>query len=116
MKREIGDFLNDILVSAERAERFLGDKNSEELKEDSAEGIAIVRCLEIIGEAVKKIPDEVRENYPELPWKRWAGMRDKLIHDYWSIDMEIVYESVKLRLPLLKKVVQKMLEDLNNKP
>lgn len=114
MKREIGDFLNDILVSAERAERFLGEKTAEELTEDSAEGHAIVRCLELIGEAIKKIPDDVRENYPELPWKRWAGMRDKLVHYYWGVDMEIVYESVKVRLPLLKKVVQKILQELEN--
>ena len=67
-----------------------------------------------MGEATNKIPDSLRERYSEIPWKRMAGMRDKLIHEYFGIDLEIVWEVVNSELPPIKPLIQKVLEDVEN--
>ena len=69
-------------------------------------GRAFVRSLEVIGEAVKKLPIEIREKYPKVPWKNIAGMRDVLIHDYFGIKYEIVWKTVKERIPELRKQIE----------
>jgi uncharacterized protein with HEPN domain len=69
-----------------------------------------VRSIEIIGEAVKKLPDEVRDNYPDFEWKSMAGMRDKLIHDYFGVDYDIVWDVVTNKIPALKEKIQKIIK------
>jgi len=64
-----------------------------------------------MGEAVKKIPSEIREKYPEIPWKYIAGMRDKMIHEYHGVDLEIVWEVIKSEIPPFKPKFKKILED-----
>lgn len=76
------------------------------------EGMILILCLQLIGEAVKQIPDEIRNRYPEIPWKRVAGLRDKLIHDYWGTDMPIVMFVVRENLPKLQETVKKILQEL----
>jgi uncharacterized protein with HEPN domain len=76
---------------------------------------AIVRSLEIIGEASKKLPVEFKNKYPLVEWKMMAGMRDRLIHHYFGIDYETVYDTVKNDLPSLKEWVTIMLEMENKK-
>ncbi|MDY7047974.1 MAG: DUF86 domain-containing protein, partial [Microcystis panniformis WG22] len=67
---------------------------------------------EIIGEAVKNIPDEVRVNYPNVPWKNIAGMRDKLVHEYWAIDEKVVWKVIQNNLPQLKRIIISIIEKL----
>ncbi|MFN8301251.1 MAG: HepT-like ribonuclease domain-containing protein [Saprospiraceae bacterium] len=76
--------------------------------------MTLILCLQIIGEAVKQIPEEIRANYPDIPWKRVAGLRDKLIHDYWGTDMPIVMFVVRENLPKLKSTVKQILQDIEN--
>ncbi len=71
---------------------------------------AFVRSLEIIGEATKKIPDELRQKYPQVDWRAMSGMRDKLIHDYFGIDYDIVWDVVNNKIPQLQKEVEKILK------
>ena len=73
---------------------------------------AVIRSMEVMGEAARKIPVEVREKYPEIPWKRMAGMRDKLIHEYSGVDLEIVWNVVKTELPPIKPLFQQILYDM----
>ncbi len=72
---------------------------------------AVVRGLEIIGEAVKKVPKELRESYPDIPWKRIAGMRDKLIHEYFGVDIEVVWKTVREDIPYLKSLFFNLKKD-----
>ena len=84
----------------------------ENFKEDDKTSSAVIRKFEIIGEATKNIPQDIKEKYPDIPWKEMAGFRDKLIHFYFGIKYDIVWNTVKLRLPALKKSMENVLRDL----
>ena len=73
---------------------------------------ATIKELEIIGEAVKNIPKETKDKYPQIPWKNIAGMRDILVHAYFKVDTAIVWGVIKERLPELKEQIEKILKDL----
>jgi len=90
MKRELRDYIKDILDSISDIESFVGGMDFNIFIGDKKTINAVIRSLEIMGEASKKIPEELRAKYPGIPWKRLAGMRDKLIHEYHGIDLEIV--------------------------
>lgn len=81
MKREIGDFIEDIINAMNKAVKFVEGMSYEEFVQDDKTVFAVIRAIEIIGEAVKNIPDDVRKDYPEIPWRGMAGMRDKVIHE-----------------------------------
>ncbi|MBI3582554.1 MAG: DUF86 domain-containing protein [Nitrospinae bacterium] len=71
---------------------------------------AFVRSIEIIGEATKKLPDELKQNYPNIEWKAIAGMRDRLIHDYFGIDYDIVWDAVINKIPQLHKEILQIID------
>jgi uncharacterized protein with HEPN domain len=93
-------------------ESFVGSMSYEDFKKDRKTLNAVVRSIEIIGEASKKLPSILREKYKELPWKEITGMRDKLIHAYSGVDTETLWKTVKDDIPPMKRSVQKMLDDL----
>lgn len=88
--RNYQDYLRDILEYIEKAERFATDTEFDEFQQNDMQVEAIVRTLEVIGEAVKYIPDHERSKYPQIPWRAVAGMRDKLIHGYFTVDLRRV--------------------------
>lgn len=112
MKRTYRDYILDILTSIQEIEEFVEGMNFEDFVEDRKTVNAVIRSLEVMGEAVKKIPSEIRKKYPEIPWKYIAGMRDKLIHEYHGVDLEIVWEVVEKEIPSLKPKFEKILEEL----
>jgi len=112
MKRTFKDYIQDVLASIQEIEEFTTGMDFEGFIKDRKTVNAVVRSLEIMGEAVKKIPPEIRDKYPEISWKYIAGMRDKLIHEYHGVDLEIVWEVVKKEAPPLRPLFEKILTAL----
>ena len=111
MKKEMRVFLEDIKESVERIEEYTQGMSKEHFMEDIQTQDAIIRRLEIIGEAVKNIPEDFRSKYPDIPWKQVAGMRDVLIQGYFGVNLERVWAVVKRDLPELKPKVLRILEE-----
>ncbi|RLI79786.1 DUF86 domain-containing protein [Archaeoglobales archaeon] len=112
MKREVGDFIEDIVNAMNKALKFVEGMSYEEFAKDDKTVFAVVRAIEIIGEAVKNIPEDIRGKYPEIPWKGMTGMRDKVIHGYFGVDLKVVWDTVKKRIPEVKPLFERMLEEL----
>ena len=92
--REIIDYLNDTNDSIADILNFTSGMTFEEFENDKKTQHAVIHCLEVIGAAVKKIPDDIRNRYSQIPWKEIAGMRDKLIHEYFGVDLETVWTTI----------------------
>ncbi len=112
MKKIYTDFIKDIIDSINDVELFVVNMSFEEFLQDRKTINAVIRSLEIIGEAAKKIPSEIRDKNATIQWKRIMGMRDKLIHEYFGVDLEIVWTVVKEELPPLKPMIMDILKDL----
>lgn len=106
------DHLEDILEAVEKARRFTEGMTYEAFAEDEKTTFAVIRALEIIGEATKRISDALRQRYPSVPWRSMAGMRDKLIHDYVNVDLRIVWKTVQEEVPEVHRDVQRILRSL----
>jgi uncharacterized protein with HEPN domain len=111
-KRELDDFLQDILEAIGAVERFLAGVNFEEFSQNEEKIFAVEKAMEIIGEAVKNLPDSLRSQYPEIPWKNIAGMRDKLVHEYWGTDVNILWRTAQQRVPELRGQVIRIRQEL----
>ena len=91
----------DMRLYAERTREFLGSRSLEEFVDDEMAQDAIVRCIEVIGEAARLVSEETRRRAPDIPWSLIVGMRNVLAHDYGTIDLERVYGVVTEQLPEL---------------
>ena len=111
IKREYHDYLQDIINSIGEIERFIEGYDFNQFFKDRKTVNAVIRSLEVIGEASKKIPVDVREKYPLIPWKKMGGMRDKLIHEYSGVDEEIVWKVATEEIPPLKSQIEKILKE-----
>ncbi len=109
----VRDYILDMLDAMDKATRFVGDLNLTDFKKDQKCSYAVIRCLEIIGEASKKIPPGVKRKHASIPWKNLAGMRDKLIHDYAGVDLEIVFVTVKDDIPAVQVSLAELIEELD---
>lgn len=114
MMRAYSDYLHDILDASMKAQRFVAGVDFATFTANDEKVYAVIRTLEIIGEAVKFIPQTERERYPQIPWQAVAGMRDKLIHGYFVVNVRRVWETVQRDLPPLQLVVRQMLIDMTN--
>lgn len=113
MKRDYNFYIKDILQSILQIEEFVEGMRYEEFRKDDKTASAVIRKLEIIGEAAKHIPTRLRQTHPDLPWNEMARMRDKLIHGYFGVDHEIVWKVVKERLPDVKSSLEAIIADLD---
>jgi uncharacterized protein with HEPN domain len=111
MSRDYKVYLEDILEAAEKIERYLQDVNDLEIfRQNDLLIDAVIHNLFVIGEAVKHIPPDVRAKYPEIEWRRIAGLRDVIAHMYFGIKLEIIWDSATNKLPELRLIIQRILD------
>lgn len=108
------DYIRDMLENAEKALLFVEGMGFDEFLKDEKTVYAVVHAIEVIGEAVKSIPDDLRNTYAEIPWREIAGTRDKLIHEYFGVDLQVVWRTVQEDLPILARQLRAILEDFSN--
>jgi uncharacterized protein with HEPN domain len=113
-KEKYIDYVCDILNSIKEIEVFIKGFDYDDFAKDRKTINAVIRSLEIVGEAAKKIPASMRSKYSEVPWKSMAGMRDKLIHEYSGVNLEIVWKTIHTNIPKIKPQIERIKEDLEN--
>jgi len=111
MKEEFLDYIEDIIEAMNDAMSFVEGMEYDDFLKDRKTIYAVIRAIEIIGEAVKKIPESVKNRYPQIPWREMAGMRDKLIHEYFGVNLRAVWDTIKQDIPNLKPSFDKILKD-----
>jgi len=115
-KRQDFELLCDIKEAVQRISTYIGDLSYDEFIKDRKTQDAVVRSLEIIGEAAKNLSEGLKKKYQNIPWKELAGLRDRLIHQYFGVNFEIVWTIVRQELPELSREIEKIsVENNNNK-
>ncbi len=114
-KRKFIHFLQDILTSSEKILFLIENKSFDKFVQDWVIIDATIRNLEIIGEAVKNLPADLKRRYPHIEWKKIAGLRDVLSHEYFGINYNILWDIVKNKIPELKEQIKKIIEELKVK-
>ena len=113
MKRD-KPYLQHIYDSISDIEKFIKNVSKKQFFENKEKHYAVIRALEIIGEATKNISRELKATYPKIPWKTIAGMRDKLIHQYFGVKLERLWEVIQKDLPPLKVQISKILKEITD--
>jgi uncharacterized protein with HEPN domain len=111
-KRHYRQALDDILEAIHDIEQFTAGVGRDDLGLDRKTLFAVAKALENIGEAVKQIPVAIRHKHPDVPWQDIAGMRDVLVHDYFGINADILWKTVRIDVPVLKRSVREIVSGL----
>lgn len=114
MRRHYVHFLKDIIEYSKVAQDLTNDISQEEFENNLTIFLATTRALEIIGEAINHIPDEIKQKYSEIPWHQIRGFRNTVIHEYFGIDKEVVWTSSKIDTNFLIENISKILEDVGD--
>jgi uncharacterized protein with HEPN domain len=114
-RKSVLPYIKDILDSIEKIEIFTMGLDYDEFVKDVKTQDAVIRNLEVIGEAVKSVSDDIKEKFDDIPWKSIASMRDKLIHEYWGVSLSMVWETIKSDFPLFTKQIKHFYLELKEK-
>ncbi|MBI4763454.1 MAG: DUF86 domain-containing protein [Deltaproteobacteria bacterium] len=109
MLRDDSVLIRHILDAARKARQFAKDRNREDLDKNEMLAISLVHLLEIVGEAANVVSDDFRKKYPHIPWRKMIGLRNRLIHGYFDINLDIVWSTVWEDLPLLVSDLEKII-------
>jgi uncharacterized protein with HEPN domain len=109
---QLSEFLQDILDTIADIETFTNNVEFEAFQANREKVLAVVKSIEILGEAVKKVPDNIRSQSPDIPWKSIARMHDVLVHEYWGIDVNIIWATGQEGLPPLKVTIAEIATDI----
>ena len=112
MKKDPGVLLKHILESAEYIERYVGEISKKEFLKSVQIQDSVIRRLEIIGEAIRNLPEKLKKKYPSVPWREIADMRNVLIHEYFSVDENLLWNAAKKDIPALKKNIIDIIKNL----
>jgi len=104
-------FLEDIGGSIQKIQKYIKEVSFEDFQDDSLTVDAVLRNLEIVGEASRNIPPEIRSGYPDIPWGRMMGLRNIVSHEYFGIDLSIIWQIITVNLPETKPLIEKMIQD-----
>jgi len=104
-KRQLRVYFDDIIESIELIERFVAGVTQPGFEANVEKQDAVIRRLAIIGEAIKKVPDDIRASHPEVPWRDAAGLRDVVVHEYFGVSLEVIWGVAVRELPLLKQKI-----------
>ncbi len=113
-EREYLDYLYDLLDSIKKIEQFIQGLDFSTFKNDDKTLYAVIRAIEILGEATKNIPSHIKNDYTNVPWREMAGMRDKLIHEYFGVNKEIVWKTARQEVPALKPLIEQIMSDMKS--
>jgi uncharacterized protein with HEPN domain len=112
--RDYRDFLEDMAEYTEKGMHIVEDLDYGAFQSNEEKVLAAIRVIEVIGEAAKNIPPSIRDRYPDVPWSGLARMRDKLIHVYFGVDIEVVWQTLQDDLPPLQESMKKIMNDLSD--
>lgn len=110
MKRQYDDYLDDMLDNAEKAISFVDGMDYDGFCKDDKAMYAVIRAFEIIGEAARQIPDDVRKANPEIQWREITAMRNKLTHEYFGVNTKVVWRTVQEDLPVIISALRKIID------
>jgi len=113
-QRDVRLYLDDVLLALEKIESYTKTMTKEEFMKDEKTIDAVIRNFTVLGEAVKNIPSSVRNEHRGIPWRSIAGMRDKLVHEYFGIRYDIIWKTIRTRIPPLKSEIKEILTQLEN--
>lgn len=107
-KRDLGLLIEDMLAAIRKIERYIESMDQGQFHQDEKTVDAVARNLEILGEVTRQLPEEFVARFPDVPWRQMAGLRNRIVHDYFGLDLEIIWQIIRHDLPPLRAQLEEL--------